>query len=68
MHFYGFFNGIVWLNNDFQSPHFDNIHALIAACYSSVDAFRAQHGEPENWEKKEISMADIQQIFAGGGQ
>ena len=52
-----------WLNNDFQSPHFPTIYALIAACYSSVEAFTAQHGDPANWQKREISMEEIQAIF-----
>ena len=56
-----------WLDNDFQSPHFPNIAVLIAACYPSVEAFRALHGEPADWEKREISDAEIQQIFGGGG-
>ena len=63
MKLYGFFNGVYWLNNDFQSPHFPTIHALIAAC-PSVEAFTAQHGAPENWEKREISMEEIQAIFS----
>lgn len=60
---FGFWNGATWLNNDFQYPHFYDIHALIAACYASVNDFIAQHGSPEHWEKREISMAEIQQIF-----
>lgn len=68
MIYIGYTNGKIWLNNDFQRPHHVNINALIAACYPSREAFIAAHGEPENWIKKEISMADIQQIFAGGGQ
>lgn len=65
---HGFQNTLTgeWLDNDFQSPHFPNISALIAACYPSVDAFRAMHGEPEDWEKREISEAEIMQIFGGG--
>ena len=55
-----------WLDNDFQSPHFPNIDALIAACYPSREAFVDLHGEPEKWEKREISDAEIQQIFGGG--
>ena len=55
-----------WLINDFQSPHFQTIDALIAACYPSREAFIAAHGDPENWEKREISDAEIQQIFGGG--
>lgn len=57
-----------WLDNDFQFPHFPNIETLIASCYPSREAFISLHGEPENWEKKEISMEEIQQIFGGGGQ
>ena len=52
-----------WLDNDFQSPHFIDIHSLIAACYPSVEAFTAQHGAPEHWQKREISMEEIQAIF-----
>ena len=55
-----------WLDNDFQSPHFADINALIAACYPSIEAFTAAHGAPENWQKKEISMEEIQALFAGG--
>lgn len=57
-----------WLNNDFQAPHFPTIDALIAACsarYPSRDAFAAEHGDPENWVKKEISMEEIRDIFQG---
>jgi hypothetical protein len=53
-----------WLDYDFQSPHFPTIHALIAACYESEAAFVAAHGAPENWVKKDISMEEIQAIFA----
>ena len=65
MTLYGFFNAATgaWLDNDFQWPHFPDIHALIAACYPSVEAFAAAHGAPENWQKKEISMEEIQAIF-----
>ena len=68
MTLYGFFNATAgaWLDNDFQSPHFVDIAALIAACYPSVEAFTAAHGAPEDWQKKEISMEEIQAIFAGG--
>ena len=64
MMFYGFqhISG-AWLDNDFQSPHFPDIHALIAACYPSREAFIAAHGAPELWQKKEISMEEIQAIF-----
>ena len=55
-----------WLDNDFQSPHFPDIDALISACYPSREEFILQHGEPENWEKREISDEEIQQIFGGG--
>ena len=54
----------VWLDNDFQSPHFPTIAALIAACYPSAEAFTAAHGVPEHWEKREISMEEIQAMFA----
>ena len=37
--------------------------ALIAACYPSVEAFTAAHGVPEHWEKREISIDEIQAIF-----
>lgn len=68
MTLYGFFNTTTndWLDNDFQSPHFVDIAALIAACYPSVEVFTAAHGAPEAWEKKEISMEEIQAIFIGG--
>ena len=68
MNFYGFFNATTgaWLDNDFQSPHFVDIAALIAACYPSVEVFTAAHGAPEAWVKKEISMEEIQAIFIGG--
>lgn len=68
MTLYGFFNApkVAWLDNDFQSPHFVDIAALIAACYPSVEVFTATHGAPEAWEKKEISMEEIQAIFIGG--
>ena len=56
----------VWLDNDFQSPHFPNIDALIEACYPSRENFVALHGDPELWEKREISDEEIQQIFGGG--
>jgi len=55
-----------WLDNDFQSPHFPNIDTLIAACYPSRAEFEAQHGSPDDWEKREISEAEIMQIFGGG--
>ena len=68
MTLYGFFNATTgaWLDNDFQSPHFVDIAALIAACYPSVEAFTAAHGAPESWEKKAISMEEIQTIFSVG--
>ena len=46
MHFIGYYNAATgaWLDNDFQWPHFPDIHALIAACYPSVEAFTAAHG------------------------
>lgn len=68
MTLYGFFNTTTndWLDNDFQSPHFADINALIAACYPSVEAFTAAHGAPENWKKREISMDAIQTMFTGG--
>lgn len=68
MNLYGFFNAATgaWLDNDFQSPHFADIAVLIAACYPSVEAFAAAHGAPESWEKKAISMEEIQTIFAVG--
>ena len=68
MNLYGFFNATTgaWLDNDFQSPHFADIAALIAACYPSVEAFTAAHGAPENWEKREISMDAILTMFTGG--
>ena len=68
MTLYGFFNApkVAWLDNDFQSPHFVDIAALIAACYPSVEAFTAAHGAPENWKKREISMDAIQTMFTGG--
>ena len=53
-----------WLDNNFQSPHFPTISALIAACYESEAAFMVLHGDPANWEKKEITMEEIQAIFA----
>lgn len=56
-----------WLDNDFQSPHVADIDALIAACYASREAFIEQHGDPEMWVKREISMEEIQAIFSGGG-
>ena len=56
-----------WLDNDFQSPHFPDIHALISACYPSEAAFIAEHGAPENWEKREISEEDIIALFSEGG-
>ena len=37
---------------------------LLAACYPSVEAFTAAHGVPEHWEKREISIDEIQAIFA----
>ena len=55
-----------WLDNDFQSPHFPSIDALIAACYPSRAAFVELHGEPENWVKTGVSDDEIQQIFSGG--
>ena len=55
-----------WLDNDFQWPHFADIEKLIAACYPSRENFVALHGEPEHWEKREISDEEIQQIFGGG--
>lgn len=57
-----------WLDNDFQTPHFPTIHALIAACYPSVEAFTALHGSPELWERREISMDEIMALFAGSGE
>lgn len=63
MIFYGFWNGAYWLNNDFQSPHFSDIYALIAACYESEEIFRSEHGDPESWEKREISEAELMHIF-----
>ena len=57
-----------WLDNDFQSPHFPTIHALIAACYPSAEVFTAQHGAPELWQKREISLEEIQAIFAEKGE
>lgn len=62
---YGFKNSITgeWLDNDFQNPHFADIHALIAACYPSEDDFVSAHGSPEDWEKREISEAEIMQVF-----
>ena len=68
MTLYGFFNATAgaWLDNDFQWPHFPDIHALIAACYPSVEAFTAAHGAPELWVKKDISMQEIQAMFAEG--
>ena len=68
MTLYGFYNSStgVWLDNDFQTPHFAGIAELIVVCYQSVEAFAAAHGAPENWQKKEISMEEIQAIFAGG--
>ena len=68
MTLYGFFNAlkVAWLDNDFQWPHFPDIHALIAACYPSVEAFTAAHGAPELWVKKDISMQEIQAMFAEG--
>lgn len=67
---FGFRHNIsgLWLDNDFQSPHFPDIDALIAACYPSRENFIELHGEPENWEKRAISDEEIQQIFSGGGQ
>ena len=64
----GFFNATagIWLDNDFQSPHFAGIAELIAACYPSVEAFTAAHGAPEFWVKKDISMQEIQAMFAEG--
>ena len=55
-----------WLNNDFQKPHFPNIHRLIDACYPSEAAFIAEHGEPDNWKKRTISEEEILQLFGGG--
>ena len=54
MTLYGYYNAATgaWLDNDFQCPHFPDIHALIAACYPSVEAFAAAHGAPELWVKK----------------
>lgn len=52
-----------WLDKDFQWPHFATIDALIAACYPSREAFIELHGEPELWEKREISHEEIQHIF-----
>ena len=68
MTLYGYYNAATgaWLDNDFQSPHFPDIHALIAACYPSVEAFAAAHGAPELWVKKDISMQEIQAMFAEG--
>ena len=68
MTLYGFSNVTtgIWLDNDFQTPHFADISALIAACYPSVEAFTAAHGAPENWQKREISMDAIQTMFTGG--
>ena len=68
MTLYGFFNATAgaWLDNDFQTPHFADITALIAACYPSVEAFTAAHGAPEQWQKREISLEEIMAIFAGG--
>lgn len=65
---FGYYNRVtlVWLDNDFQFPHFPDIHALIAACYPSEAAFTAEHGNPGDWEKREISDAEIMQIFSGG--
>ena len=54
-----------WLDNDFQFPHFPNISALIAACYPSQAVFEEQHGSPDDWEKREISEAEIMQILGG---
>ena len=54
-----------WLDNDFQTPHFPTIYAMIAACYPSEEAFTALHGAPEQWERREISMDEIMAIFAG---
>ena len=54
----------LWLDNNFQSPHFPNIDALIAACYPSREAFFELHGNPEDWEKTPISDEEIAQIFA----
>lgn len=67
---YGFQHKITeeWLDNDFQSPHFPTIDALIEKSYPSLDAFEAVHGSPAEWEKREISDEDIQQIFSGGGE
>ena len=68
--FYGFRNKLTgeWLDNDFQSPHFPTIAALIAACYESETEFAAQHGDPEIWEKREISTEEIISYLTGGSQ
>lgn len=58
---------VEWLDNDFQEPHFSDIDALIAACYASREAFIAAHGDPAQWQKREISEAEIMAIFSGGG-
>ena len=68
MTLYGYYNAATgaWLDNDFQTPHFANIHALITACYPSVEAFAEAHGAPCNWVRREISVKEIQAMFAGG--
>ena len=53
-----------WLDKDFQTPHFADIYALIAACYPSGEAFEVIHGDPENWVKTPISDEEIMQVFA----
>lgn len=63
MIFFGFWNGMKWLDNDFQNPHFADIYALIAACYPSIEAFTTAHGDPASWEKREISFDDIMSLF-----
>ena len=66
MTLYGFFNATTgaWLDNDFQWPHFPDIHALIAARFAGdADAFAAQHGDPAQWSRRAIEETQMRDII-----
>ena len=66
MNLYGFFNAATgaWLDNDFQSPHFADIAALIAARFAGdADAFAAQHGDPAQWSRRAIEETQVRDII-----
>ena len=66
MTLYGFYNTTTgaWLDNDFQWPHFPDIHALIAARFAGdADAFAAQHGDPAQWSRRAIEETQVRDII-----